>query len=169
MSFSPPGLITGGNDLEPFDCGRESLNQYLKKFALTNTAAGIARTYVTTVAQEASVIAYYSLAAGSVERADVPERIGKGVPNYPVPVVVLARLAVDLRFQSQGVGKGLLRDALQRASSAAVIIGVRAILVHAKDHEAATFYMKFGFAPSPADSLHLMLLLKDLRRTLTIR
>src|SRR5947207_2169923 len=149
MSFSPPALIAAENDLETFDCGRHSLNQYLKRFALTNTAAGIARTYVTTVTQEASVIAYYSLAAGSVERADVPERIGKGVPNYPLPVVLLARLAVDVRFQSQGVGKGLLRDALQRASSAAGIIGVRAILVHAKDQDAASFYKRFGFAPSP--------------------
>ena len=165
MSFSPPALITAEHQVEGFDCGKDSLDQYLKRFALTNTAAGTARTYVTTPSGERSVIGYYSLAAGSIERADAPERVAKGVPNYPVPVVLLARLAIDRRFQGQGIGKGLLRDALQRALSAAEVIGVRAVLVHAKDQDSASFYGKFGFAPSPTDPLHLMLLMKDLKRT----
>jgi len=166
MSFSLPALITAQHRAENFDCGAESLNQYLKRFALTNAASGTARTYVTTSGPELLVIGYYSLAAGSVERANVPERVGKGVPNHPVPVVLLARLAVDRFFQGKGLGRGLLRDALQRTVSAADIIGVRAILVHAKDGEAARFYAKFGFLPSPTDPLHLMLLMKDLRRTI---
>jgi GNAT superfamily N-acetyltransferase len=167
MSFAaPPVLLTAEHQVEDFDCGNESLNLYLKRFALTNTASGTARTYVATAIGEASVIAYYSLAAASVEKAQVPERVGRGTPNYPVPAVLLARLAVDLRFQGRGLGKGILRDALQRALSAAQVIGVRAILVHAKDQEAAQFYAKFGFAPSPTDPLHLMLLIKDLRHTL---
>ncbi len=152
--------------METFDCGKESLNQYLKRFALTNTAAGSARTYVTTVTREVSVIGYYSLAAGAVERAAVPERVAKGISNQPVPVVLLARLAVNRRFQGQGVGKGLLRDALLRSLAAAEAVGVRAVLVHAKDEQAAGFYRQFGFTPSPTDPLHLMLLMKDLRRTL---
>lgn len=166
MNFSAPALITAGYHLEDFDCGRESLNQYLKRFALTNTAAGTARTFVMTVMGKHSVVGYYSLAAGSVDKAQVPERVAKGVPHHPIPVVLLARLAVELKFQGQGVGKGLLRDALQRTMSAAEVIGVRAILVHAKDQEAFDFYTKFGFTPSPTNQLHLMLLLKDLRRTL---
>ncbi|MGA2173388.1 MAG: GNAT family N-acetyltransferase [Verrucomicrobiota bacterium] len=165
MSFSPPALITAGDKVEAFDCGEESLNHYLKRFALTNTAAGIARTYVTIVSGEASVIGYYSLTAGSVVKASVPARIAKGIPSHPVPVVLLARLAVDRRFQRQGIGKGLLKDALRRSLSAAEVIGIRAILVHAKDPQAAAFYGRFGFVPSPTDALHLMLLMKDLRQT----
>src|SRR5579884_2236609 len=132
MSFSPPQLINAAHGVEHFDCGKDSLNEYLKRFALGNTAAGIARTYVVP-AQNNSVIAYYSLTAGSVEKANVPERIGKGTPHHPIPVVLLARLAVDLRFQGQGLGRGMLQDALRRTLSAADVIGIRALLVHAKD------------------------------------
>jgi predicted N-acetyltransferase YhbS len=92
--------------------------------------------------------------------------VAKGIPNHPVPVVLLARLAVDRRFQGRGVGKGLLRDALLRSLAAAEVVGIRAVLVHAKDQHAADFYGQFGFAPSPTDPLHLMLLMKDLRRTI---
>ena len=166
MSFLPPALITGRHQVEGFDCGQDSLNQYLKRFALTNTAAGTARTYVTTSSEESAVIGYYSLAAGSVEKTGAPERVAKGVPNYPIPVILLARLAVNRSFQGKGLGTALLRDALARALAAADVIGVRAILVHAKDQEAVRFYNQFGFAPSPTDPLHLMLLIKDLRRTL---
>ncbi len=166
MSFLPPALLTAEHQVEGFDCGRESLNQYLRRFALTNTAAGTARTYVTTSSEGAVVVGYYSLAAGSVEKAAVPDRIAKGVPNHPIPVILLARLAVDRRFQGKGIGKGLLRDALVRALAAAEVVGVRAILVHAKDEQAARFYAQFGFAPSLTDPLHLMVLIKDLRRTL---
>jgi GNAT superfamily N-acetyltransferase len=154
--------------VEAFNCSKESLNQYLKRFALTNTAAGVARTYVTTPTGEVIVTGYYSLAAGVVEKARVPARVAQGVPQHPAPVVLLARLAVDQRVQGQGIGKGLLRDALHRTLAAANVIGVRAILVHAKDDAAAAFYRRFGFAPSPTDPLHLMLLIKDLRRTLEL-
>jgi predicted N-acetyltransferase YhbS len=101
-----------------------------------------------------------------VEKAGVPERIAKGIPNHPVPVVLLARLAIDHRFQHQGLGKGLLRDALLRTLSAAETIGIRALLVHAKDGAAASFYARHGFTPSPTHPLHLMLLMKDIRCTL---
>jgi len=166
MSLLPPALITAEHQVESFDCGKESLDQYLRRFALTNTAAGTARTYVTTSDEERVVVGYYSLAAGSVQKAGVPERVAKGVPNHPIPVVLLAWLAVDRRFQGKGVGKGLMRDALVRALAAAEVVGVRAVLVHAKDEDAVKFYSQFGFNPSPTDPLHLMLLIKDLRRTL---
>ncbi len=93
MSFKLPVLITAEHQVEAFDCGNESLNQYLKRFALANSAAGISRTYVTTLSG-AEVVGYYSLSAGSVEKSSVPERVGKGIPRHPVPVVLLARLAV---------------------------------------------------------------------------
>jgi len=157
------------HQVDSFDCGKEPLNNYLRRFALANTAAGIARTYVATRPGEQSVVGYYSLAAGSVEKAQLPERIAKGIPNHPVPVVLLARLAVDQRFHHHGIGKGLLRDALERALSAANVIGIRAVLVHAKDDDAAAFYAKFGFTRSPTDALHFMLLIKDLKRSLPSR
>jgi GNAT superfamily N-acetyltransferase len=166
MSFSAPAVLTVEHQVASFDCGKESLNQYLKRFALTNTAAGIARTYVTTRPGELEVLGYYSLAAGSVEKASVPERVAKGIPAHSVPVILLARLAVDQRVHGRGLGKDLLRDALHRALSATELIGIRAVLVHAKDAEAAAFYARFGFAASPTDSLHLMLMIKDLRRSL---
>jgi GNAT superfamily N-acetyltransferase len=166
MTCLPPVLLTAEHQVETFLSGKESLDVYLKRFALTNTAAGIARTYVVTPEKQLSVVGYYSLAAASVEKAHVPARVAKGVPNYPIPVVLLARLAVDHRFQRRGLGKGLLRDALLRTVAAADVIGLRALLVHAKDDQARRFYELFGFSPSPTDPLHLMLLMKDLRRTL---
>jgi GNAT superfamily N-acetyltransferase len=167
MTLSPPALIIASHEVAAFDCGKESLDQYLKRFALTNSAAGVSRTYVTTAVGEASVVGYYSLAAGSVEKAAVAERVAKGIPNHPVPIVLLARLAVDKRFHGHGLGKSLLRDALQRALRAADVIGIRAMLVYAKEQEAARFYSKFGFAPSPVDPLALILLIKHIKRTIS--
>ena len=166
MSFSSPGLLTGGYNVDTFDCGRESLNLYLRRFALTNTASGVAKTYVTTVNGDVAVIGYYSLAAGSVDKTSVPQRIAQGLPKYPVPVILLARWAVDRRYQAHGLGKSLLQDAIRRSLSAADLIGVRALLVHAIDQAAADRYSRYGFRESPTDPLHLMILIKDLRHNL---
>ena len=106
---------------------------------------------------------YYSLAAGSVAPEKASERVRKGQPGYPIPVILLARLAVDRRLQGKGVGAALLKDALFRASGAADTIGARALLVHAKDDKARRFYEHFGFEPSPTDPLHLFLVMKDLK------
>jgi len=95
---------------------------------------------------------------------DAPQRLTKGLARYPVPIMLLARLAVDRRWQSQGVGKALLRDAMQRTMQAAGIAGIRALAVHAKDEEAKRFYERFDFAPSLSDPMHLFVLLKDVRR-----
>jgi GNAT superfamily N-acetyltransferase len=113
-----------------------------------------------------SVVGYYSLAAGSVRKEESPARIAKGLANHPIGVILLARLAVDRSEHGAGLGKKLLVDALSRALTAADAIGARAILVHAIDEEAAAFYEKFGFEPSPLDLKQLMLLMKDLRATL---
>ena len=110
------------------------------------------------------MVGYYALTAGSVEREESPERVKKGLARHPIPVILLARLAVDRREQGKGLGAALLKDALIRAAGAADEIGARAVLVHAKDDEARAFYEHFDFEPSPIDPLHLFLLMKDLKR-----
>ena len=159
--FSPPALITSAHVVRTFDCGNTALNEFLIKYALTNASAGIARTYVTTPVNQPAVVGYFSIAAGSVERATVPERVAKGTPQHPIPVALLARLAVDLKFQGQKIGPGLLKQALLKILEASRVIGIRAVLVHAKNQRAADFYAKYGFAPSPINSFHMMLLMKD--------
>ncbi|HTR68039.1 MAG TPA: GNAT family N-acetyltransferase [Terriglobales bacterium] len=148
--------------VELFDCGREELNRYLSRYALPNQQAGAARTYVGLAGD--SIVGYYTLAVGQVERAEAPERLSRGLARHPIPIMLLARLAVDRRWQNLGVGKALLKDAMQRTLQAADIAGIRALAVHAKDERARSFYEKFDFIPSPSDSLHLFVLLKDVKR-----
>lgn len=149
------------HDLTRFDCGKEPLNRFLRRFALINQRANSAQTYV--VCCEAKiVVGYHSLAVGAVEPAAAPVRVVKGLARQPVPVMLLARLAVDKSAQRAGLGKALLKDALLRTAQAADIAGIRALLVHAKDEEAKAWYEKFDFEPSPTDPLHLFLLMKDL-------
>lgn len=145
-----------------FDCGREELNRYLLRFAWANQQAGVAQTYVGLEGD--AVVGYYTLAVGQVTREEAPERLTKGLVRHPVPIMLLARLAVYSSAQGQGVGKGLLRNAMQRTLQAADIAGIRAFLVHAKNDDARRFYEKFDFIPSPADPMHLFVLIKDGRR-----
>jgi GNAT superfamily N-acetyltransferase len=162
--LSPVEKLTDDHQLSSFDCGKPSLNDWLKRFALTNQKNDSARTYV--VHRAARVVGYYSLSAGGVSRDESPTRIAKGLAKHPIGVILLARLAVDGEEQGTGLGKSLLMDALLRALRAADAIGARAILAHAIDDEAGSFYRTFGFEPSPLDSKQLMLLMKDLRATL---
>jgi GNAT superfamily N-acetyltransferase len=154
--------LTRAHDLSNFDCGvHASLNDWLKRFAWVSQQNETSRTYV--VHRANCVIAYYSIATGSTRREDAPARVAKGLANYPVPIILLTRLAVDKNEQGSGLGKALLKDALIRIACAADIVGARAALVHAIDAEAAAFYRRFGFEACPANDLHLMLLMKDLR------
>ena len=148
--------------IEGFDCGRDELNRYLLRYAWQNQQAGAAQTYVGLV--EDSVIGYHTLAVGQVSREEVPERLAKGLARHPIPIMLLARLAVDRRWHGQGVGKALLKDAMQRTLQAADIAGIRAFAVHAKDEEARNFYLNFDFIPSLSDPMHLFVLLKDVRK-----
>ncbi len=150
------------HNLSSFDCGNASLTLWLNKFAWTNQQADSAKTYVAT--QEDRIAGYYSLTTGSVHKHETPEPIGKGLANHPVGVVLLARLAVDIRYQRMGLGKALLFDALRRIADAAEIVAVRAVLVHAIDNGARQFYEHFEFEPSPIDLFQLMLLMKDVRK-----
>lgn len=148
--------------LDSFDCGKDSLNRFLKRQAWNSQQANSAQTYV--LAKELTVLGYYSLAAGSVTHDDATERIKKGQARHPIPVILLARLAVDQSLQGKGIGPALLKDALLRAASAADTVGARALLVHAQDDNAKGFYEHFDFEPSPSDPYHLLLIMKDLLR-----
>jgi GNAT superfamily N-acetyltransferase len=148
--------------LDGFDCGKEPLNRFLKRQAWSSQQANSAQTYV--LAKGLAVLGYYSLAAGSVTYDDATERVKKGQARHPVPVILLARLAVDQSLQGKGIGPALLKDALLRAASAAATIGARAVLVHAKDDNAQGFYEHFNFEPSASDPYHLLLIMKDLLR-----
>jgi GNAT superfamily N-acetyltransferase len=150
------------HSLNGFDCGREELNRFLTRFALVNQQAGAAQTYVAISGQ--SVVGYYSLAVGEVACDDAPDRLKKGLARHPVPIMLLARLAVTTAWQGHGLGAGLLKDAMRRTLQAADIAGIRAFAVHAMDETARRFYEHFGFIPSPTDPLHLFLLIKDIRR-----
>ena len=159
--YERPRPLEPGDRTAGFDSGAAELDEWLARHARTAAAAGSARTFVTV--SGGRVAGYYALAAGAVERSAATGRLGRGVPGHPVPVVVLARLAVDRRDQGRGIGGGLLRDAMLRSLAAADSIGMRALIVHARDPAAAAFYARHGFAASPTDPLHRILLLKDLR------
>lgn len=152
------------HDLAAFDCGNESLNTWLKRYALVNQQSDSAQTYL--LHRSGSAVAYYALNAGSVRPEAAPIRVSKGLAKHPIGIILLARLAVDTREQGKGLGKALLKDALLRIMSAADAIGARAVLVHAVDANARTFYEHFGFERSPIDEFELMLLMKDLRALL---
>lgn len=162
--YAPIRKLTAADRTSTFDCGQGALNQFLQRHALSSQKAHSAQTYV--CLHGAEVAAFYSLAVASVSPQDAPERIGKGLARHPVPAMLLARLAVDLRHQRQGLGCALLKDALLRTAQAADIAGIRCLLVHAKDDAARQWYASWEFEPSPTDPYHLFLLLKDLKALL---
>jgi predicted N-acetyltransferase YhbS len=162
--YARPRPLEPGDRTSGFASGAPELDEWLVRHARTAGAAGSARTFVSLSGDR--IAGYYALAAGSVERSAAAPRLGRGMPRHPVPVVILARLAVDRRDQGRGVGRGLLRDAMLRTLTAAETIGVRALVVHARDTSAGAFYARHGFEASPTDPLHRVLLLKDLRASL---
>ena len=165
--FGDPEPLTSAHVLEGFACGRPSLDQWPTRHALQAAAARSARTYVVVDNEQHRVVGYHALTAAGIEREAATSRVIKGMPRYPIPVVLLARLAVDLTVAGRGIGAWLLRDAMLRTLTAAETIGGRAMLVHAQDEEARRFYLKHGLEPSPTDPLHLMILLKDLAASIT--
>jgi len=159
--LSSPALLTKNHDRGAFDCGVSALNEYLKQYALQNQKKDAARTYVATRGNR--IVGYYTLAYGSVACDEAPLSVQAGLARYPIPIILLARLAVDLTERGQGLGAGLLKDALLRTLQAAEIAGLRAMLVHAKDDAAKAFYEKFGFEPSPTAPYHLFLRVSDIK------
>ena len=151
--IAPPRLLEPEDDPGAFDCGVPVLNDWLKKRALPNHLTGASRSYVATTGRR--IVAYYCLSAGAIHHADAPGAIRRNMPQ-PIPVLVMGRLAVDRLVQGRGVGPALLQHALERTAEAAGIAGIRALLVHAKDTEAAAFYRRFGFVQSPLDPFVLL-------------
>lgn len=149
--------LDGGHDRAPFDCGVPALNLYLRNYALQNQKKGIVRNYVTTRAGSKVIVAYYSLVYAAIGQKLLPAKVVKGLGKYDIPVMLLARLAVDHREQGKGLGKALLKDAILRTMQAAEIAGLKLLLVHAKDEAAAAFYRKHGFEPVVDDPLKLFL------------
>ena len=150
--------------VDTFDCGSPPFNLFPQRYALVNQKANSAQTYV--CCQADKVVGFYSLAVGSVTLEDAPHRVTKGLARHPVPVMILARLAVDMTHQRKGLGQALLKDALLRTAQAADIAGIRCLLVHAKDDAARRWYESWDFEPSPTDPYHLFLMLKDLKAML---
>lgn len=157
--------LAASDRVEAFDCGQAALNQFLQRYALVNQKAGGALTYV--CCRDDVVVGFYSLAVGSVDPQAAPARVTKGLARHPVPVMILARLAVDRGHQGRGLGRALLKDALLRTAQAADIAGIRCLLAHAKDDAARSWYQSWDFESSPSDPHHLVLMLKDLRKLLS--
>jgi GNAT superfamily N-acetyltransferase len=164
--IGPPERLSAQHDLSGFDSGEPALDDWLRRRAERNEASGASRTYVVCVGRK--VVGYYTLAAGAIAHAGAPGRIRRNMPD-PVPVMLLGRLAVDKAFHGQGVGTGLLRDAVLRIVQAAAIAGIRAILVHAISEEAKRFYEKYGFVASPVDPLTVMIAVAEAVRIISPR
>ena len=147
--------------IESFDCGSEALNRFLLRYALQNQQAGASQTYLSLSNEE--LTGYYTLVFGQVDYESAHERLKKGLARHPVPIMLLARLAVATQWQGKGLGAGLLKDAMMRTLQAAEIAGIRAFVVHAKDDQAKAFYERFDFLASPSDPYHLFRLIKDVR------
>jgi len=149
-----------------FDCGVAALNDYLVSRALADQRAGKSRTFV--AARAGRVVAYFSLAAASIAPDEATARTVRGQGAQAIPAILLARLAVDRSERGRGVGSAMLVDALARCAQAADIVGVRVVLVHARDEGPRAFYENHGFEASPVSPLQLMILIKDVRKTLGI-
>ena len=157
--LSPPQPLSGDHQLEEFTSGEPSLDDWLRRRALANQASSASRTYV--VCQGRSVVGYYALASGAIALAIVPGRFRRNMPD-PIPVAVLARLAIDHRLKGLGLGRALFRDAARRILHAAGTIGIRGIVVHAISEDARKFYVALGFDPCPREGMTLVVTLSDL-------
>lgn len=158
-----PEPLTAAHLVEEFDCGVASLNDYVVRRALSDQSAGKSRTYV--VARGQRVIGFFSLAVAGVEPADATARAVAGQGNQPIPAILLARLAVDLSERGKHIGEALLTEALRKSIAASEIVGARIVLAHALDETARGFYLKYGFEQSPCHDLHVMILMKDVKRS----
>lgn len=163
MTRTAPEPLADHHILDAFDSGNVSLDSWLMQRARTNQASGASRTFV--VADEGAVVAYYSLATGSIAHNEAVGSFRRNLPD-PTPVVILARLAVDRTLQGSGYGRGLVKDAGLRVTAAAEQVGIRGVVVHAIDDAARRFYLKVGFLPSPTSPMTLMIPLSMLRTSM---
>ncbi|MDX2346549.1 MAG: GNAT family N-acetyltransferase [Legionella sp.] len=161
--ISRPELITRDHQLNDFKSGEMVLDHWLKQRAIKNETEGASRTFV--VHENKRVIGYYALATGSVAFDKAPGKVKRNMPN-PIPVMVLGRLAVDKAWQKQGIGRGLLKDAVLRTLKISQDAGIRALLIHAISESAKHFYKRYGFIESPIDSMTLMMTMRDLEKSI---
>jgi GNAT superfamily N-acetyltransferase len=168
VTYSPAEAISKSHLTGEFDCGSEAQTSWLRRHALQADLTDSTKVRVVTRRGEQRALGYYALSAGSVELADAPERVRKGMPRYPIPVIILTRLGVDQSEQGKGLGRALVKDAMLRAEAASHSIGARALLIHCETQDAKDFYRRLvpDFAESPTDPLHMYLLMSDLRRTI---
>jgi len=163
VAFSAPEPLGGHHRVAEFNSGIAALDDWLKRRALANQTSGASRTFV--VCQAGKVSGYYALASGAVNVAAAQGRFRRNMPD-PIPVVIMARLAIDRAYRGRGLGRALFRDGAKRVVQAADAIGIRGILVHAISDEAKAFYLALGFEPSPLEPMTLMVTLADVRRNL---
>lgn len=159
--ISAPAPLAPDHRLEAFGSGTLNLDDWLRRRALANEASGASRTFVVCDGAR-RVVGYYSLAAGAIARDAGPAGVRRNMPD-PIPIMILARLAVARAWQGKGIGRGLLKDAVQRTLIVAQQVGVRALLVHAVSEEAKGFYLRYGFRISPANAMTLMITLAEAR------
>ena len=166
--YQPPELLAARHQLAGFRCRSEEQTTWLVEVARQAHGTGTTRVFVVTEVDQLQVVAYYAWCMASVAIADLPERLRRGAGRYPQPIALLARLGVDQRHEGQGLGAALLLDVITRVASLSDAIGCRGLLVHAESEQARGFYEHLipEFERSPTDPLHLLLLLKDIRRTL---
>lgn len=162
MSLSAPRPLAAHHRLDEFDCGKPALTDWLLRHARQAQGSGSARTFVACDGDR--VAGYFSLTVGQIDTLEVPERVRRGMGQYPIPLIILARLAVALDYQRKGLGVSLLQDAIRRSIAVAEHAGIRALLTHPIDVQADAFYRRFGFEPTPGNDRQLILLLKDARR-----
>ncbi|MFG1748845.1 GNAT family N-acetyltransferase [Streptosporangium sandarakinum] len=167
MKLAPLQLLRRSHRMEEFDCGSPAQSDWLRRYGRMAHTAGTSRVYVVEDLDAERVVGYYALAAGSMTAPSAPERLLKGVGRRDQPVILLTRLGVDRAAQGVGLGRALVADALRRVGNVADQIGVRALLIHCENEAARGFYTRIAeFESSPTDPLHLVLLTKDLRRSL---
>ncbi|WP_217576178.1 GNAT family N-acetyltransferase [Mesorhizobium sp. GbtcB19] len=155
--LSAPILLADSHELDLFQSGTDSLDQWLRRRARANQVSGASRTYV--IAEGTRVVGYYCLSSGGLDLVDAPGSIRRNMPD-PVPIAILGRLAVDASWQGKGLGLALLQDAVLRTGQAAAILGIRGLLVHAISDAAKAFYEHYGFQASPKNPMTLVLSLK---------
>jgi GNAT superfamily N-acetyltransferase len=140
-----------------FDCNESRLNDYLKKYASQNQKKDYSLTFVATEPESKKVVGYYSVSASSIEFANLPESMKKGLPKYPAPVMLIGQLAVDKTSRGRGLGRVLLMHALSKAIRLSEEIAIFAVRVDAIDERSREFYLKYGFVPLQDSPLSLLL------------
>lgn len=166
MELRAPEPLGDDHDIGDFGSGEPSLDDWLRRRARANQVSGVTRTYVVCEGKGKHVVAYCGLASGIVTLGSAPSRFRRNMPN-PIPVALLARMAVDRNWQGQGIGRAMFRDAARRVAQAADAIGIRGIVLHAISEEARNFYLTLGFDPSPREPMTLTVTLSDIRAALS--